>query len=259
MTQERFFEDVVEALKSNFDNPGALVQFQDINPESANALWEKLYPDFDDSKRLDLPRRRFNSHRELTLTIPTPFHVIGVPWITAESFEWIKQGLVPRSWGNDTIFMSSPGRRDFVDRYAGSIKEPYGLISLYRTIYPSLVIEIGWGEAWSRLEKYRNLWFEGSNGGVKTVILIHLYKDLEEDKVRGDLEFMSFNNGEPFEQRKTIWPIPTDEDDPFILLGDIYGDRLPAGCDPTTRLPLRMSWLRFIGLEELRAMSLTHA
>ncbi|KAK6544677.1 hypothetical protein TWF694_001363 [Orbilia ellipsospora] len=155
-----------------------------------------------------------------------------------------------------TSLDANVGSRNFLGRYVGSIKEPDGLMMLYGAEHPALVVQIGWGESWSRIQKDRTLWFEGSNGGVKILILIHLSN--EADQIKGDLELMSFDKGVALTQRKVIWPIPDHKEDPFILLGDIYNNQLPPECDPTTRLSLEMSALRVIALQDLDTMLLTN-
>ncbi|KAK6512422.1 hypothetical protein TWF481_001308 [Arthrobotrys musiformis] len=54
---------------------------------------------------------------------------------------------------------------------------------------------------------------------------------------------------------QSIWPA-TNEEDPYILLKDLYGPNLPEDCDGNVRLPLRLSVLRHRGQKDLESLDL---
>lgn len=140
--------------------------------------------------------------------------------------------------------------------YQNSIKEPDGLFRVFGSNFPSVVLEVGWSETWTKLKLDRDLWLNGSGGVAPVVILINFTKTSR--GVKGVVELASRRNSEQVIQSKPIWPVPSaGTEDPFILLGELYGSHLPAEYDPSTKLYFKMSVLRSRGERRLTELSLS--
>ncbi|KAK6353098.1 hypothetical protein TWF696_005088 [Orbilia brochopaga] len=256
MRPEEIFHQIVAAIKASDDK--TRLDFDDISPETAEWLYQSLY---DASNNLERRRFKFcyNSDRQsLHISMPTKIHESVPLWLNGCCGLWALKGLVPDTWYEDVGTAGNPRFDNFSHPYEGSIKEPDGVMLRMGHDYPVLVVEVNWSESWAKLEEDRALWMRGFGQNAPVVILVK-FSD-SQNGVRGTLEIAFKRAGGTVTSRKTIWSIPDeDEEDPYILLGDIYGSSLPAGFDPLTRLPMEMSRLRRWGDELLRHMNLTSA
>lgn len=72
--------------------------------------------------------------------------------------------------------------------YAGARKEPDLLIRPDNQPLPSIVIESGWSESYTRLMDDVSLWLVGGNGAVNAVLLLNWQTVESTNTVRGVVE-----------------------------------------------------------------------
>ncbi|KAK6503090.1 hypothetical protein TWF481_008124 [Arthrobotrys musiformis] len=257
---------IVEAIQRILDVPrtdrNSMVTMEIIQPEEAREAYMELCRPHDDEME---PRNfryallgygckpevvggdgqfSFDSlTKTLTVVIPNAIHQVPVVWLNSELHRnWSK--IVPGAHFNDFECFGGLTFASFTGPYTYSIKEPDGMIRILGQYWPSVVMEVGWREQLVRLKYDRDLWFRGSQGAVRVVIIVKFSKTAT--GVKGLLEITTPNlNGEYTVQKRSIWP-ENEEEDPYIFLRDVYGPYRPENCEfaEDFKLPLRMATLR---------------
>ncbi|KAK6353037.1 hypothetical protein TWF696_005028 [Orbilia brochopaga] len=269
MEPEEILSAIIAAIKGpREDQADLLMTFDNVTPANAELIHDTLNNELN-----QLERRRYkfsyNSAKEtLSIVLPTGLHGCGMSWIASSIISWHLENLVPLSCRTDFAMMGRKTYKNFESPYQRSIKQAdvvlerrnrgagQGFQSL-RHKQPILVLEVGWSEPWTQLQEDRELWSQGTEEPV-VVILIKFFRS--QSGTRGFVEVSSVRNEELVVQRKTIWPIPDEaQEDPYLLLGELYGNALPEGFDPSTRLPLLLSELRDWARDQLADIGLSSA
>ncbi|KAK6498933.1 hypothetical protein TWF481_011504 [Arthrobotrys musiformis] len=239
MQSDEIFGAILEAVESYGADGNCLLTFSNVQCEEARIIHDRLC---DPSNNLESRRFKFSfDSLSKTITVVLPEGIKAEPcgWLVSVFFiTWAR--LVPAA-NFDVFQLLSETHKDFGYPYIGTIKEADSAIWLDESHWPFIVMEVGWSESLSRLRLNRDIWLQGSGGAVRVVIIVKFTRG--ETGVRGSLEISCQRDGEITRQTKSIWPI-TEEEDPYILLGDLYGSSLPEGYDGNIKLPLCLSLLR---------------
>ena len=79
------------------------------------------------------------------------------------------------------------------------MKSPWRVISPSNTLwprfspYPSVVLESGWSESWTQLCNDRKIWSEGTDFGVKLIILVKMFRQNNVGAMRAKVEITSYD------------------------------------------------------------------
>ncbi|KAG0136708.1 hypothetical protein HOY82DRAFT_589391 [Tuber indicum] len=220
-------------------------------------------------KDLFHPANRLEEHRfrlhfsppdhYLRVVIPSYLHEAAGSWLVEQYSEWRVDGLINATAARSIIMPVSPRVTNFVEGYAGSIKEPdFSFVPLgaggMRRDFPSVVLEAGWTSTEAGLVRDRCHWHEGSGGEVMVVILVKLFRPRTGDQVRVTLQVshVAPNTGVKI-TRRDIFPIPEHpEPDPTLTIVELFGGQCPPN-HPSTILPLGLNSLRRVVEANLRS------
>ncbi|KAK6337090.1 hypothetical protein TWF718_009876 [Orbilia javanica] len=237
------WRDIINALGHMYRDVDIQLQYLKVDKDVARVIYEALRGMNGDRR----PCRfvfTFNSLAgALHMDTPTAMHEFSNAWINGEFFQWMIHGLIPKSANAEFALPTCPVFDKFQSPYCGSISEPDGTIWNLNNDFPAIVLEVGWGDDWPKLQEDVHIWFKGSGGQVRVVLVMSFARS--DTGLDGFLDVVFVKDGSLETQRKEIWPVPENvECDPFVTIGELYGSDVPEGYDADTRLPLRLSALR---------------
>ncbi|PGH27937.1 hypothetical protein AJ80_00191 [Polytolypa hystricis UAMH7299] len=138
--------------------------------------------------------------------------------------------------------------REFQGPYAASEKQPDMSIVPDGQHLPSVVVESGWSESFAKLHRNMRLWLVGGAGEVKLALLLKWTKT-PGNHAKGVVESWDLDpaGNERLLQTEAIFPMPqTGSANQAIRItrGQLFGNRLPQGRNPSDTYRLSVSNLR---------------
>ncbi|KAE8374635.1 hypothetical protein BDV26DRAFT_295767 [Aspergillus bertholletiae] len=166
-------------------------------------------------------------NQTLMLKMPSHTHEVILKWASNELFCAGITGFFTMADLND-ISLSASCRFD--NRPTSFYKEPDVVFVYGPGELPTVVVEVGYSQAWPSLLEDRNMWFK-SAATVNVVILVKWNKRAQ-NKVAGYLEI--FRRGAPAPTHIDIFPQPITPQTFTLHRGDFYppGTALPPGRNP---------------------------
>ncbi|KAK6359006.1 hypothetical protein TWF696_000178 [Orbilia brochopaga] len=232
------YEDKVRGILEKWEvDP---IVFEGVEPALAQELSDLLSgPEFSEGRNT---RMTYDVQRQkVAIRMSTFVQGCVLDFMTKA---WLTWSLPP---GSDDTFLTlgSPAYNCFLGEFAGTIKQPSYCVVPVGAIFPTLVIESGLKESYTDLCRDKDIWFKGSGGAVKVVMLIKA--EQIDDKIIAFLEI--WRAGSPTAKRIHLLPDlggVNEEEDPFLTLGELYGDtEPPSDCSRNQELRLSLYRIRW--------------
>ncbi|KAK1142294.1 hypothetical protein N8T08_008039 [Aspergillus melleus] len=195
--------------------------------------------------------------------MPTAIHACHQLWVQNENYNWMVSGQLTLEELKKLRTKVGMPIRTFKPPYDQSCKEPDLFIRPGAQRLPSVVVETGWDEAYSRLRNDVDLWLLGGKPYVKVVMLLKWTKTAD-SKVEGSIEVYSRDlTGTPAKrQSEVVFPAETEEDAAASLnltRGELFGEVDTPGKDPNDVFQLSIKSLRTVARNALQIMRLSPA
>ncbi|PUU76076.1 hypothetical protein B9Z19DRAFT_1089049 [Tuber borchii] len=197
--------------------------------------------------------RWFSSERRLKVVMPSMMHGCVGSWLIQTINRARGRGLMSDDWEDTIITAIAPEYKNFIGKYAGSMKEAdFTIIPLIGpnrkslAPFPSVVMESGRYESSAQLKADARVWQEGSAGAVRVVLQVKFYEADCDNNVALDL-FISRTapgGGPASQEQYHIVPAPPQPQYPSISLDEFYAGHCPPTMDPKTQITLDLEMLR---------------
>ncbi|KAF3912346.1 hypothetical protein AA313_de0206501 [Arthrobotrys entomopaga] len=217
------------------------ISIPSISPREADLIRDKLVK----SSIFQHLTGRFNYDGEfLQIRITKPDALINTParWLQVQEAYWRTRGMLPDSYDNDVTSLCGIEFKGFTPPHTATTKTPSFSLMPWSSLFPSIVVETGYTQPLTDLERDKEIWKTCTNGQTKVVIITKFTKTARETvSCFVDIHRVNGVGG-------TIFPhLPEKPEQNYrISLGELYGGGCPEGMDPDTELPLNISELRNI-------------
>ncbi|OJD13249.1 hypothetical protein AJ78_06271 [Emergomyces pasteurianus Ep9510] len=151
----------------------------------------------------------------------------------------------------------------FTAPYADSSKEPDTYFLPGNQPLPTVVIETGWSESWSRLNADKDLWLVGGGGAVQLVMLI-IWTKVTGNRIKGDLQVHGRDpaGNVVLLQAESIFPAPavgSSTQSVSITRGQLFGANTFSDRNPSDIYKLSIPNLRTKATGSIGTMGLIPA
>ncbi|OAX78619.1 hypothetical protein ACJ72_07069 [Emergomyces africanus] len=259
-TAQRLFNTIRNSIldtKHSID-----LTFQNIASASGSLVVASLAEDPDIERAL--PRLSYNSvTRVLTARImPTHVHDCHQEWLCSELGQMRMGGFLSPAEAKLIKFRVGTTFERFSTPYLSSAKEPDSCFLPDMLPLPTIVVESGWTESYTRLNNDKDLWLIGGRPHVQLVFLIKWAK-LPGGRVKGDTEIhgRDQSGNATLLQTEPIFPIPSGNPRQVIQITrtQIFGTAILNGRNPSDTYLLQVGELRQNGEDAIRQMGLVPA
>ncbi|OJD17990.1 hypothetical protein AJ78_01947 [Emergomyces pasteurianus Ep9510] len=236
--------------------------FQNITPVSGSLIVASLAEDPKIERAL--PRLSYNSvTRVLTARImPTHVHDCHQEWLCFELGQMRMDGFLSPTEARLIKFRVGTTFEGFSAPYLSSAKEPYSCFLPDMLPLPTIVVESGWTESYTRLNDDKDLWLIGGRPHVQLVFLIK-WAELLGGRVKGDIEIhgRDQSGNATLLQTEPIFPIPSGSPRQVIPItrSQIMGTAILKGRNPRDTYLLQVGELRQNGEDAIRRMGFVPA
>ncbi|KAK6497673.1 hypothetical protein TWF481_012078 [Arthrobotrys musiformis] len=202
---------------------------------------------------LESPSARFTydaEFQQIRVTRANAVINITAGWLQLQQKAWMKAKILPEAYENDITAFCGVEFRNFASTtHSSTIKTPNYCMMPWTSIFPSLVVETGYTQPATDLERDKEIWKTATNGETK-IVIITKFSPTPRNTVMGVIGFHRINGvgGVNTCSKYTIFPPPVTktEQSYHISLGEVYSGTCPEGIDADTELTLSISELRDI-------------
>ncbi|EPS40177.1 hypothetical protein H072_5982 [Dactylellina haptotyla CBS 200.50] len=250
-------EAITQLLNTDFDGDDYL-SIPNVDSRQAERVRETIIHD----RAFQVANARFtydSEFQQIRVTKPNVLVNTAAGWLQAQEQYWKARGMLSAVCENYITSMTGIEFRGFTAPHDKTTKTLNICLMPWTSLFPSIVVETGYTQPATDLERDKDIWKTSTNGETKVVIITKFSKT-PRNTVSCVLGIHRVNGtgGLGACSKYTIFPAPQSKAEQIyhISLGELYGGECPPGVDADTELPLNITELRNICRQALLSLNL---